>query len=704
MQSLLALPREAQASLFLLGVIGLVLAPSLPHLPLWVGAMVAAALLWRGTLAWQSRPLPGRWTMVIVLLLALGATLWSHQTLLGRDAGATLIVVLLALKTLELKAQRDAFVVFFLAFFCLLTTFLHSQVVGVAFIMLLGLAGLLTALVNAQLMQTGGSLRQAALTAGRLMLWGAPVMALLFVLFPRVAPLWGVPGGSGIGRTGLSSEMKVGQVAQLAQDDSIAFRVKFDGAAPPQRELYFRGPVLSQFDGRNWRMQSTEPFFDERDSPLAVSGPPLGYEVTLEPLNQPWVLVLDATPVAPLLPGYTLRQSADLQWLATPPLATLVRYRATSYLRYRYVPANPEIALRAALQLPSGSNPRTVAWAAQIKADPRYANASAKALSAMVLGVLQTQGFRYTLAPGEFGVHTADEFWFDRKEGFCEHIASSYVVLMRALGVPARVVTGYQGGARNALDGYWEVRQQDAHAWAEIWQEATPNEAGGWTRVDPTGAVAPGRIAELARLAPPRGLVGNAVSGLLGEQGANWLLQWRGLLDAGNNLWIQNVLNFGQDTQLKLLKRVGFDTPSLSDLGKLLAGVFLVTSLAAWAYLKRPKSHSDPWLDLWHSMLRDLQHKGLVVAPSLGELPTPRSLAVQVLACWPKEGRAVVQCLRELEALRYAPPNPRPSHTPQSASALRTLGRRCKGLIAGLPRLRAGASGTAPKDQSNQDP
>jgi transglutaminase-like putative cysteine protease len=690
LQRLLALPRDAQASLFLLGVIGLVLAPSLPYLPLWVGAMVAAALLWRGKLAWQARPLPGRWTMVCVLLLALGATLWSHQTLLGRDAGATLIVVLLALKTLELKAQRDAFVVFFLAFFCLLATFLHSQTLGVALAMLLALAGLLTALVNAQLLLAGGSLRHAALTAGRLMLWGAPVMALLFVMFPRVSPLWGVPGGSDLGRTGLSSEMNVGQIAQLAQDDSIAFRVRFDEAAPPQNALYFRGPVLSQFDGRNWRSQTDEPLLDERNSPLAVSGQPLGYEVTLESSNQPWLMVLDATPSAPLLAGYTLRQSADLQWLATPPLSTLTRYRATSYLHYRYAPANHEATLRAALLLPSGSNPRTVAWASQIRADPRYANADAKALSTLVLGVLQTQGFRYTLAPGTFGTHTADEFWFDKKEGFCEHMASSYVVLMRALGVPARVVTGYQGGARNALDGYWEVRQQDAHAWAEIWQGATQGDAGGWTRVDPTGAVAPGRIAELGRLAPSRSLVGNAMSGLLGEQGANWLLQLRGLLDAGNNLWIQNVLNFGQDTQLNLLKRVGFDAPTLSDLGQLLAGIFLATSLAAWAYLKWPRHHPDPWLGVWHTVLRALQRKGLVVAPALGELPTPRGLALHVLALWPKEGPALVQCLRELEALRYAPAA---SHAPPSASTLRTLGQRCQELIAHLPRVKGGAQG-----------
>ena len=246
------LPRDSRDTLFLLLVIAAVVLPQVVHLPLWCSGLVAGVLIWRGTLAWKSQPLPNRWWLVTLLIIAVAATFSTHRTILGRDAGVTLLVILLALKTLELRAQRDAFVVFFLGFFCMLSNFLFSQSLLTAFAMLVALMGLLTALVNAHMPVGKPPLMAAAKIAGKMALLGAPIMVVLFMLFPRLAPLWGMPGGPTQGKSGLSADMRVGTIAKLALDDSIAMRIKFEGKAPAARDVYLRGPVLSSFDGREW--------------------------------------------------------------------------------------------------------------------------------------------------------------------------------------------------------------------------------------------------------------------------------------------------------------------------------------------------------------------------------------------------------------------------------------------------------------------
>ena len=497
------LPRDSRDTLFLLLVIAAVVLPQVAYLPLWCSGLVAGVLVWRGKLAWKSQALPSRWWLAALLAIAIAATFATHRTILGRDAGVTLLVILLALKTLELRAQRDAFVVFFLGFFCMLSNFLFSQSLLTAFAMLVALMGLLTALVNAHMPVGKPPLMVAAKVAGKMALLGAPIMVVLFMLFPRLAPLWGTPGGPLQGKSGLSANMRVGTIANLALDDSIAMRIKFEGKAPAGREVYLRGPVLSNFDGREWlpSFASGQP---NLPSNLKVSGQAFNYEVTLEPSNKPWVFALDAAIAAPVLAGYQLRATSELQWLTNRPITDLIRYKAQSHTQFRYGPEKPDLSLQNDVKLPKGYNPRTLQLAADIKADARLANsdkdADAATLVNAVMQKLRTGGYEYTLEPGVYGNNTADEFWFDRKTGFCEHIASSFVVLMRAMGVPARIVTGYQGGEFNEVDGYWVVRQSDAHAWAEVWQAGSNNGSssgsaeGSWVRVDTTSAVAPQRI------------------------------------------------------------------------------------------------------------------------------------------------------------------------------------------------------------------
>ena len=647
------LPRDSRDTLFLLVVIAWVVLPQVENLPVWCSGLAAGVLVWRGSLALQSKPLPSRWWLFALLIVTIGATLMTHRTLMGRDAGVTMIVVLLALKTLELRAKRDAFVVFFLSFFTMLTNFFFSQSLLTAAAMLIALLGLLTALVNTHMPVGKPPLLQAAKTAGWMALLGAPVMAVLFVLFPRMSPLWGLPSDAMTGRSGLSANMQVGAMASLALDSSIAMRVRFEGKVPPQRDLYFRGPVLSSFDGREWRpLRSRFPAQMQPPVNLQVTGDPVKYEVTLEPNNRPWLLVLDVTPDSPKITGASTTQTRDLLWLSSKPVTDLTRYAAQSFPEFRYGPLVKTPSLQDFVELPPGFNPRTLDLAAQIRRDPRYQSADGLQLVGVVLERLRTGGYTYTLEPGVYGRDTADEFWFDRKAGFCEHIASSFVILMRALDVPARVVTGYQGGEPNAVDGFWTVRQSDAHAWAEVWIAGQ-----GWRRVDPTSSVAPGRTGAFQRLAAPQGVIASAFSGAFGTVSPSMVANIRAAWEAMNNSWNQWVLNYTESSQLNLLKNIGFTSPSWEDLGYVLAGLLVFVSLCGAAWTLWERSRHDPWLHLLRQAAARLEKAGIKLAPN----SPPRRLAEQWQA-WAEtqkmatNGTSLIRdWFLKLEALRYAP-------------------------------------------------
>jgi transglutaminase-like putative cysteine protease len=580
------------------------------------------------------------------LAVATAATFLSHRTLLGRDAGVTLIVVLLALKTLELRARRDAFVVFFLGFFTMLTNFFFSQSLLTAGAMLVGLLGLLTALVNAHMPVGRPPLAHSARTAGGMALLGAPIMVVLFMLFPRMSPLWGIPNDGMSGRTGLSSTMQVGSVAQLALEEGIAMRVKFDGPAPSSHDLYFRALVLSSFDGREWR--PLLPRLNEHNAKwlprLAVEplGPPVRYTVTLEPSNRPWLLVLDAAVKAPEGPGLAAIGGSELQWQAAQPVTDLLRYSAESFVAYR-AGGEPRTAALSPLyrDLPPSFNPRTLQLAAELMAKAPGGAADKPALVQAALERLRTGGYAYTLEPGVYGEHTADEFWFDRKEGFCEHIASAFVVLMRGMDIPARIVTGYQGGEFNPVDGYWVLRHSDAHAWAEVWLAGR-----GWVRVDPTSMVAPGRIGSPQRLRAPEGAFASA----LGTAYPNLAASLRQTWEAINNRWNQSVLNYTQSKQLDLMRLLGFRSPNWQDLAYVLIGIVVVVALAGAAWARWERTRQDPWLRLLARVRARLVEAGVPLARSAG----PRHMADAVTKRFGHDGRALADWLLRLEAQRYA--------------------------------------------------
>lgn len=643
------LPREARDTLFLLGVIFWVIMPHMGHLPLWCSGLAIIVLLWRGKLALSSQPLPSKWWLVATLLLIIGATWWTHRSLIGRDPGVTLIVALLCLKTLELRAKRDAFVVFFLGFFTMLTNFFFSQSLLVAGAMLLAMMGLLTALIHSHRLVGQPALSESLRSAGKLVLLGTPIMALLFVLFPRVAPLWGMPGEAQAGRSGLSSEMSVGDMAKVTLEDAIALRIKWNlkpgQSIPPQDQLYFRGPVLSQFDGRTWR-PNVETSFSRRfpmPADLRTSDEIYSYEVTLEPMRRPWVFVLEAATQPPKVPGYDVFMTPELQWISSLPVSDLVRYTATSSLQFRHGPERNIPGMQSFLDLPPGFNPRTLQLAFDIRRDPRFQRAGAQVIVPEVLRRLREGGYTYTLDPGVYGQHTADEFWFDKKEGFCEHIASSFVILMRAMDIPARIVTGYQGGELNALDGYWTIRQRDAHAWAEVWQAGV-----GWVRVDPTGVVSPGRIGSFNRLTVPQGAVGAALGAVIPR---GLTQQLRAAWEAVNNSWNQWVLNYSQAKQFDLLKNIGFSSPTWEDLGKVLALIVSFVGLIGAALMYWERHHQEPWLRELGRARKLLAKAGL---PSDASTP-PRTLALQAMEKFGEDARPMHDWLMQFDALRYRP-------------------------------------------------
>jgi transglutaminase-like putative cysteine protease len=641
------LPRDSRDTLFQLAVIGWTILPHMAHLAPWCVALTALMLFWRAHLALTNAPLPSRWAVAGVLVVAAALTLWSERTLFGKEAGVTMLVVLMSLKTLELRARRDAMVVFFLGFFLVLTNFLYSQSLLTAAAMLLSVWGLLTALVLAHMPVGKPPLWQAGALAARAAALGAPLMVALFLLFPRVGPLWGMPHDAA-GRTGLSGSMQMGAMAEIANDDEIALRIRFDGRVPPPEAMYFRGPVLTRFDGREWtRELGSTPMTQRLRTEVQLLGQPLRYEMTLEPSRLALLPLLELTPdrsdAAPQLDGLTAWLRSDLQWQTDRPVAERLRFQAAAWLQHHHGPRQMTLALRDHVALPPDHNPRTLEWAAQLRRQPGLAQADPRTLVAAVLEHLRRGDYLYTLEPGTYGKNAVDEFWLDRKLGFCEHFAAGMVVVLRAMDVPSRVVTGYQGTDPIPVDGYYIVRQSNAHAWVEYWQ---PGE--GWIRVDPTATVSPDRIVRGASLVPRPGLV----AGALGSVSPQLLARVRGVLEAANNRWNQWVLNYSRGQQFKLLQSLGVNAPTWQDLAIALISLLCAGSLAGAGWALWDRHRQDPWQRLQRRVQERL---ALLKVPVLPHDP-PRTRALRVRQHLGESGEALALELEALDRSRYAQP------------------------------------------------
>ena len=635
------IPRETRDVFFMLATIAAVVAPHTPLLPVWAQALCTLMLVWRGWLAWQGHKLPGKWLLVVVLAAVTALVLLNWRSLLNREAGISFLCMLMALKTLELRARRDAFVVFFLGFFLVLTRFLYSQSLPTALWMLLVVWALLTALVLAQMPVGQPSLALAARRALRVTLSGLPAMILLYLLFPRIAPLWGIPAET-IGRTGLSNQMTFGAMSEIANDDSIAMRLRFTGAVPPPNQRYLRGPVLETFDGQRWTAREGP----RRPDALSTSGQPWRYEMTLEPLRIRAVPLLEAAGGGNLqvIGPYVVQRGPELQWLASSPVTERLRFAAQAWPEQQAGVDRTPGSLQADLQLPAGKNPRTRAWAEALRAEPRFASLNDSerpaALAAAVMAHVTTNDFLYTLSPGRYGEITPnviDEFWFDRRLGFCEHFAAAFVVIMRSMGVPARIVTGFQGFDAEPQEGWWVVRNSNAHAWAEYWSPGI-----GWQRADPTAAIAPERVQGGQALRPAPGAMERFSP-----------VAWpavRGLWERMDNRWQQLILNYSRQDQFDLLKRMGVEQPDWIALGRAGAVVIGVLALGSAGLIVWQRRPHDAWSRQRAAVLAQLHRLGLPSATH----ESPLRWAEQVRQRFGAQGQGLAALLQSLEQSRYA--------------------------------------------------
>ena len=621
-------------------LLAVALATAVPHagnVPPWLAALVGGALFWRGVLWSRKGTLPARWQLALFVIAGVAGIGWEYRTLFGRDAGVALLVFFMALKPLEMRAQRDAIVVVMLGFFLLLTHYFYSQTIPTG-LWLITSATLLTA----TLIRIHGG-RQPPLAilryAGLMLIQALPFMLIAFMLFPRVSgPLWGLPQDAHAGLSGLSERMAPGSLNDLILSGSIAFRVKFDGEVPDQSHLYWRGPVFNDYDGQNWSavrtgqgfQQATEP--TQRPPTIESRGKPYRYVLTLEPHNQRWLLALDLPLVLP--------KDAVL----APTLETLTRERIRARTRFTFASAvdfaanrnESEALLKRAQTLPPGINPRARTLATEWKATFK----SPQLISNAALLYFRQEPFRYTLRPPLLGQQAIDEFLFTTRSGFCEHYASAYVFLMRAAGIPARVVAGYQGGEINPVDGYLTVRQSDAHAWAEIWVEGQ-----GWIRVDPTAAVAPSRIESGIEAALP---ASDPLPAIIRIE-TDWLRDLRNRWEAANNAWNQWVLGYNPERQREVLSRLGLSDPDWRTMTATLAVLCGIALLVVTAWTLIHRRPATPAQRAWAAFCRQMARRGLAREPWEG----PLAFAARVADVQPGHAALANEAARLFADLHY---------------------------------------------------
>jgi transglutaminase-like putative cysteine protease len=659
--------------------------PQAAHLPIWIALFGAMLVALRFELLRRDRVRagagPGRipsWALAVFAVAIGEAIRRSYGYFLGRDPCVAFLYVLVGIKFLEARSLRDGTLLVCTAMALIVTPFFYDQsmlaaLATVPAVLLMG--GALDALarpgaVDFEFRAWRSAVRRTAVMIAQ----GLPIALLLFVLFPRLAgPLWGLPRDA-TPRTGLSNQMSPGMISELSLSDAVAFRVDFKGPVPVAHDRYWRGPVLTAFDGRTWSARPTRlGNLVSADGASVVT-----YTVSLEPNGHPWLFALDMPASLPMIddtsgtaPAEALplaRLTREQQLVASAPVAQPVRYLQRSVLRRDYpIASEREADLNRAL--PEG-NPRTVEFARDLRAqhpdDADYVQA--------VLQHFRDQPFVYTLAPPLYEGEPVDEFLFGERRGFCEHYASAFVVLLRAAGIPARVVTGYQGGEVNPRGGYMIVRQSDAHAWAEAIVD------GRWHRFDPTAAVSPMRI--------ERG-IGAALPDmeslpLLARLDGGWLKDLELAWDALNHEWRRSVVDFDFKRQRALWRDLSLDRypPWQVVAGVVGIGAVWATLILAWLTQKRRRQERA--LVLWDEVCRRLARAGLARLPHEG----PLAYANRAATRWPQFAIAFHAIGESFALLRYGDAAARPR---DREAMLATLQR----AIEVLPH--AGALRTTPE-------
>jgi len=618
--------------------IGAFLIAAAPHLlamPAWLASAIVVVCCWRLLGVHRGWPLPPAWLRILLTLLAVALVGIAFGGLWGRRAATSLLCVMLAAKMLELRTLRDLRAVASVSFFLIAAQFLFDERLALLTYLLAGCLSAVAALVVIEQTESAPAGREPDRNhparilsdAAVLLLLAVPVALVLFVTFPRLAqPLWGLPDNVMDAKTGLSDEMSPGSISSLYADDSPAFRVEFEGSPPSNSELYWRGPVLWHFDGDTW----SQAYLTNR-MPAAVV--PIGpqarrYSVQLEPHERHWLFALDYAINAP----DGARKTLDHQMVSRHPITTLTQYQVISNPEFEDMPVLPHTLRRMALHLPDDRNPRTLAMAERL----RQAHDDDLELARAVLQWFRDEPFFYSLDSPLLGRHSADEFLFDLRTGYCEYYASAFAILMRAAGIPTRIVTGYQGGFLQPGGGYLLVRHSDAHAWVEIWLADR-----GWTRIDPTAAVSPERISQGSRSAvdrPRHWFDSDLLRDLLNRY------------DRLQHLWNRWVLGFDADRQQQFFERLGFPDLSATRLGLLMGVLTAVTAVLVALVWLWQLPRDDRTQRAWRRLLARLRRAGLPKRP--GE--TPLQYAARIRPALANEGE-LLALVSDYCRLRYGP-------------------------------------------------
>lgn len=639
----------------------LVIVPFALHIPLVLIGLWLGCTFWRIQIFRMRARAPSTWVKAALLLGTAAGVFLARGSLVGLEAGAALLIAAFVLKMLEMQSRRDALVLIFLGFFCVAVGYLFEDSLPWGLFTLAPICTLLAALIGLQQSDPGqrpvATFRQSA----GLLLQAVPLMLVLFLFFPRLDPLWSLPQPSGKGLTGLSDSMAPADVTELGRSAALVFRASFKGTPPPRRDLYWRVLSFEQFDGRRWSQAGRAQLGLAPD--WRRQGPALSYSVVMEPSGRPWLVTLDTGEAQ----ADNARQMIDFRWQRRTPVDQAMMYSARSWPDAVREPVLDDGTRRQNLLLPTRGNPRAREWAQQLQRRHDRPDDLAEA----VMAYFTEQPFRYTLKPGAAGPDSIDEFLFDSRLGFCAHYAGAMTFVLRAAGIPARVVAGYQGGELNPDGNYLTVRQFDAHAWVEYWQAGV-----GWRSIDPTAAVAPQRIEQGLEqaLAADEPFLADSPMSALRYRNLPWLnglrLQW----DSLNYGWQRWVLGYQGQQQLQVLGRwfSGFDTPAFA------GAVLLAIGLSCLWLFKPWRRDSDAQLRLFAAFERLLARHGLNRQAGEGA----RAFGERAKAGLPAHAEAIDRFVACFEAQRYAG---QPVMNAELRRALRLLKRRLRRRAPGPP-------------------
>lgn len=575
----------------------LVILPHLLHVPVWLIGLWLVCATWRVQVFRMRLPFPNSWLKAALMLGSGFAVYLSRGGLVGLDAAVALLITAFILKLLEVRTRRDALVLIFLGFFSVVTSYLFEDSLLAALYSLLPVTALLAALVGLQQTRFATQPLQTLKLASRLLAQAVPLMLLLFVLFPRLEPLWSLPQPKDKGITGLSSSMTPGDIAELGQSSVLAFRASFAGAIPVQSQLYWRALTLPNFDGRSWSVSER---FERQPPQWQAQGDPVNYSIIMQPSSQPWLFSLDVGTSEQA----DIRLMSDFRLQRSTPVSRAYQYQVTSWPQALRQPQLNQRQQQEFLQLPLNGNPQTHAWAQTLR--KQYPDD--EALVTALLRHFNQQPYHYTLKPPLLGSDSVDEFLFSSLSGFCAHYAGAMVFTLRAAGIPARVVAGYQGGEINQTGQFVQVRQFDAHAWVEYWQRGQ-----GWRSVDPTFQVAPERIERGLQdaLQDEAELFQGDFLSPLRYQHIAWVNQLRMSWENLNHSWQTQILGYQRDRQQAWLKQ-WFGTVDWQALGLLLvlSAGFIIAVIVLWMF-KPWQRQTEPMQRLLSGFQRVLQRRGL---------------------------------------------------------------------------------------------